>query len=568
MIAPALHQLAALCAAKGIEHVIVCPGSRSAPLTLAFLRSGKFTCYTFSDERSAAFIGLGIAQQTGRPVVLVSTSGSAAYNFAPAVAEAYFQQVPLVVITADRPKEWVDQLDGQTIRQTRIYGDHVKRYAEFPSDFAHPDAEWFANRVGNELIDLAEIFPRGPVHLNVPLREPLYPSSNEKGAPSQLPRTITRSVNRHTLGDQEWSHVLGAINQARKILVVPGQNAPGTNSIHSLSNFLRNHRWPVAGDILSNLHSLPGFVGHADTFLGQMPDKLKHNLKPDLLITYGQSLVAKNLKLFLRNFSPQAHWHIQADGHAADTFKTLTRNIPVDPDYFFDELGRRSLDQQVSHRVYADEWLQHEVQARAAVDTYLQKQDQGEFAFVHRLLRNLPERCNLHLANSMSVRYANHVGLLESQKGVQVFSNRGTSGIDGCTSTSVGHALASPAPNVLITGDQAFFYDRNAFWHNYPLPNLMVSVLNNHGGIIFNLIDGPSSLPEAEEFFITRQPLRAKALAGEFGYTYTEGMNPNWKELFQPGGDTKIHELESSQSQNKSLFEAFRKHIKKSYEAY
>jgi 2-succinyl-5-enolpyruvyl-6-hydroxy-3-cyclohexene-1-carboxylate synthase len=167
----------------------------------------------------------------------------------------------------------------------------------------------------------------------------------------------------------------------------------------------------------------------------------------------------------------------------------------------------------------------------------------------------------------MSVRYANHVGLLESQRGVHVFSNRGTSGIDGCTSTAAGHALASPILNVLITGDQAFFYDRNAFWHNYPLPNLLVVVLNNHGGIIFNLIDGPSSLPEAEEFFITRQPLRAKALAQEFGYTYSDGLNPNWKEFFQPGGDTKIHELESSQSQNKSIFEAFKKHIKKSYEA-
>ncbi|MBL7850726.1 MAG: 2-succinyl-5-enolpyruvyl-6-hydroxy-3-cyclohexene-1-carboxylic-acid synthase [Cyclobacteriaceae bacterium] len=567
MIAPALHQLADLCAAKGIEHVILCPGSRSAPLSLAFLRSGKFSCYTFSDERSAAFIGLGLAQQSGRPVVLVCTSGSAAYNFAPAIAEAYYQRVPVLVITADRPKEWIDQLDGQTIRQTKIFGEHVKRFAELPADFVHPDAEWFANRIGNELINLAQTFPQGPVHLNVPLREPLYPSVNEKAATGTPPRTITVSTHRPTLEESEWSNLLRTINQSRKILVVPGQMMPGDRLFNSLSNFLGTHRWPVAGDILSNLHGLPGFAGHADTFLGQMPDKLKHNLKPDLLITFGNSLVAKNLKLFLRNFSPQAHWHLQPDGEAADTFKNLTRTIAVDPDYFFDELHRRVPDQQVSHRVYAEEWLQHDAQARTAVDTFFTAQDQGEFSLVYSLLRNLPDRCNLHLANSMSVRYANHVGLLDNQRSIRVFSNRGTSGIDGCTSTSVGHALASPTPNILITGDQAFFYDRNAFWNNYPLPNLMVVVLNNHGGIIFNLIDGPSSLPEAEEFFITRQPLRAKALAQEFGYTYTEGMNPGWKDFFQPGGDVKIHELESSQSQNKSIFEAFRKHIKKSYEA-
>ena len=566
MIAPSLHQLAALCATKGIEHVILCPGSRSAPLALAFLRSGKFTCYTFSDERCAAFVGLGIAQQTNRPVILVCTSGSAAYNFAPAVAEAYYQQVPLLVITADRPKEWIDQLDGQTIRQPRIFGEHVKRYAELPADFVHPDAEWFANRIGNELINFAASYPRGPVHLNVPLREPLYPSANEKVA-AVNPRSITETPGQPTLSDSEWNSLLATINQSRKVLVVAGQQGNNPSLRDSLHALTQTHRWPVVGDILSNLHALPGFIGHADTFLGQLPEKMKHGLKPDLLITFGQSLVAKNLKLFLRNFPPQAHWHIQPGGEAPDTFKGLTRIIRTDPQYFFDQLQRRTLDQQVAHRVYTDEWSQHEVQARSAVDSFLESQEHGEFSLVHNLLRHLPERCNLHLANSMSVRYANHVGLLDTQHGVHVYGNRGTSGIDGCTSTATGHALSNSVPNVLVTGDQAFFYDRNAFWHNYPLPNLLVVVLNNHGGIIFNLIDGPSSLPEAEEFFITRQPLRAKALAQEFGYTYTEGTNPNWKDFFQPGSDTKIHELESSQTQNKSIFEAFKKHIRKSYEA-
>lgn len=564
MIAPAIHQLAALCAAKGIEHIILCPGSRSAPLTLAFLRSGKFTCYTFSDERSAGFVGLGIAQQTRRPVVIICTSGSAAYNLAPAVAEAFFQQIPLIVITADRPREWIDQGDGQTIRQPNLYGAHVKRYAELPQDHAHADAAWYANRIGNELINLANEFPQGPVHVNAPFREPLYPSANEKETALDSPRVIERPMRSATLPEPEWQRILKAIQQHRKILIVPGQQPPPGGAI---SDFLAQHRWPLVGDILSNHHAVTGFCGHADTFLGSLPEKMKVSLKPDLLITFGQSVVAKNLKLFLRNYAPREHWHLQPDGEVADTFQNLTRALRVDPDYFFAELSRRAPDQQVSHRVYSEEWQQHEIQARNNLRDFFGNHDQGEFPLVYELLHALPERCNLHLANSMSVRYANHVGLFENQKGVNVYSNRGTSGIDGCTSTAVGHALSSQVPNVLITGDQAFFYDRNAFWNNYPLPNLYVVVLNNHGGIIFNLIDGPAGLPEAEEYFVTRQPLRAKALAQEFGYTYSAGQNPSWKEFFQPGNDVKIHEVETSQSLNKSLFEAFRKHIKKSYEA-
>jgi 2-succinyl-5-enolpyruvyl-6-hydroxy-3-cyclohexene-1-carboxylate synthase len=182
-------------------------------------------------------------------------------------------------------------------------------------------------------------------------------------------------------------------------------------------------------------------------------------------------------------------------------------------------------------------------------------------------MSSLPENCNLHLANSMSVRYANHIGLKENQNGVYVYGNRGTSGIDGCSSSAVGHALTSTIPNILITGDQAFFYDRNAFWHNYPIPNLFVVVLNNHGGIIFNMIDGPEGLPEAEEFFITRQTLKAKPLANEFGFSYQEGASISMSDFFKPNGNVKILEMESTQSLNKSVFESFKKQIKQNYEA-
>jgi len=561
----AIQQLAALCAKKGVEHVVLCPGSRSAPLTLAFLRSNQFTCYTISDERSAAFIGLGIAKQTQKPVVLVCTSGSAGYNFSPAVVEAYYQRTPLIVVTADRPAEWIDQLDGQTIRQKHLYGEHVKRVFEFPQAVTTDDQAWFANRMVNEAINLAQTEPRGPVHINTPFSEPLYPPVQEKSN-VPAPRIIERTAVNNSLSEEQWKNILASAGKHRKILVVPGQLDPDHGLTEALNNIQTRLQWPVVGDILSNLHGLANYCSHTDTFLGQLPEKHKVSLKPDLLITFGQSIVAKNLKLFLRKFQPREHWHLQSFGDTADTFQSLTKVIPVEPAYFFEEINKRSAEHQVSHHVYAEEWMRHENQVRHSITNFFASHDQGEFALVNKLMKSLPDHCHLHLANSMSVRYANHIGLSANQSGVRVYSNRGTSGIDGCTSTAVGQSLASAVPNVLITGDQAFFYDRNAFWHNYPLPNLTVVVLNNHGGIIFNLIDGPAAQPEAEEYFVTRQTLRARNLAEEFGFSYTTGTPDFKKEFFQHTGTAHIHELESSQSLNKSIFESFKKQIKKSYE--
>jgi 2-succinyl-5-enolpyruvyl-6-hydroxy-3-cyclohexene-1-carboxylate synthase len=215
-----------------------------------------------------------------------------------------------------------------------------------------------------------------------------------------------------------------------------------------------------------------------------------------------------------------------------------------------------------------------EVEERRAVRTlkeFLPKEAFGELELVHEIIRNLPPLCNLHLANSMSVRYANIIGLNDPQKNINVFSNRGTSGIDGCTSTAVGHALINELPNFLITGDLAFFYDRNSFWHNYPLANLRVIVLNNHGGIIFNMIDGPGTLPERDEYFVTKQNLTAQKLCEEFDFDYLKldtkrKIKNTLKNFFEFDGRTKILELDSSIELNKTIFDNLKQTIKKSYE--
>ena len=197
--------------------------------------------------------------------------------------------------------------------------------------------------------------------------------------------------------------------------------------------------------------------------------------------------------------------------------------------------------------------------------------DSGELQLVSDIINHLPPHSNLHLANSMSVRYANFVGLKSTQSSIKVFSNRGTSGIDGCTSTCIGHALGSNELNILITGDLAFFYDRNAFWHNYPIPNLRILLLNNHGGIIFKMIDGPGETPEADEYFITRQRLNAKYLCEEFGFEYLNIDNKRKikntiNSFFENDGIAKVLEYESDLAANKILFENFKDKIRKSYE--
>lgn len=569
-----IYDIAELCAQHGISQAVVCPGSRSAPLTLAFARHTHITCRTLSDERCAAFVALGIAQQTKMPSVLVCTSGSAAYNFAPAVAEAFFQEIPLLIFTADRPKEWIDQLDGQTIRQNNLYGSHVKKYYHLPEDYSQ-DASWFINRVVNEAIALSQEYPKGPVHINVPLREPLYPASDEPISFSKKPRTVNITQAFPTLSDSDKKSLSQSLAGFTKVLLVAGQQEYHQGLAKSVEKFCKANKVALVGDVISNLHALTENVRYADVFLGPCGESIKKSLQPELLITFGKSIISKNLKIFLRKHPPHQHWHIHPAGPSADTFQSLTRIIQCDPKSFFEALsaspliGKFELQKKDN---YSQVWKAEDHKTQLSYQTYFASGEFNELNVIHELIGCLPARCNLHLANSMSVRYANLVGLTENHKGIHVYANRGTSGIDGCTSTAIGHSLSSDVPNILLTGDLAFFYDRNAFWHNYPIPNLRVVVINNQGGIIFNLIDGPGNLPEQNEYFVTHQKLSASHLAKEFGFDYfkvdsVKKLKTSIKEFFDFGGNTKIMEIISSQKSAKGAFEQFKKHIKKGYES-
>lgn len=572
MILQAINNIAEICARKGVQHVVISPGSRSAALTLAFARHPGISTKIVPDERVAGFMALGMAQYSGQTVALVCTSGSAAYNLAPAVVEAYFQGVPLLIFTADRPKEWIHQQDGQTIYQTELYGKHVKKSFEMPADYVHPDAVWYAERLLNEAINLSQISPRGPVHVNVPIREPFYPAPNEQIEYDRSVKLVERLSTQTTLATDTWHRLQADFENAEKVLIAVGQMPPNAPLWAILKELSEEQGVVILADVIANVPPDAPFVRQHDVFLKSKNESLFAALRPELLITIGDSFISKNFKLFLRKQPPNQHWHVQPTELLIDTFQTLTTQIPVEPTYFFEKL-LADLDYQQfvqndsddhDRDTYRQTWLAADAKAKRELNQFLRHEARwNEFAQVQKIVENLPENCLLHLANSMPVRYVNLLGLSHP---TEVFANRGTSGIDGCTSTAVGAALVADKLVFLLTGDVAFFYDRNALWHPHLPHNLRIVLFNNGGGNIFRLIDGPSAQPELEQYFETRHATTAlrSAQDAQMGYHIVqEGLDfeQTWQQFIAPNTQAQLLEVFTDPVLNGQVFEAYRQSV-------
>ena len=549
MILQPINDIAQVCAQKGIRLAIICPGSRNAPLTLAFARHPDIACYSVPDERSAAFIGMGMALKTKNPVVLICTSGSAALNFAPAVAEAFFANIPLLILTADRPPEWIGQQDGQTIYQNNVYGKHVKKSFTFPDKLDDVSVAKTCLQLVDSAVNATMEYPSGPVHINVPVREPFYPGQNE---------FITFNKNILTTDLEQFKEIeldndtIQEISNYVRIIVVAGQDYLDHNLSSVLSEFSNKFKIPIVADVISNLHEVAGAITTQDLFLKKQ--ETQERLSPDLLITFGKSVISKNLKLFLRKSKPD-HWHIQLAGEAANTFLSLKKVVRNKPIHFFKALLSKG-DLSVNDLYYGTWQNANQHTKNALTEELNSNRSFNEFDAFNEVLEALPENIDLHLANSMAVRYVNFIGL-KNKKGIEVFCNRGTSGIDGSVSTAVGVAMCTDKDVYLLTGDMALFYDRNAFWHNHLPSNLKIIVFNNHGGGIFRLIEGPSSQPELEEFFETKQKLSAKLLAEEFDLPFFlskdyTSLVTNLSELKK--ANTSILEIETVGLTNQQIF--------------
>jgi 2-succinyl-5-enolpyruvyl-6-hydroxy-3-cyclohexene-1-carboxylate synthase len=486
-----LIQLAAILAGRGITTAVVSPGSRNAPLIAALNRQAGIKCLSVVDERSAAFFALGIAQQTRKPVALACTSGTAALNYAPAIAEAYYQQVPLVVLTADRPPEWIDQGDGQTIRQQDVYANYIVKSVQLPAEPLNDNTRHYHARLIHEAVDAATWPVEGPVHINVPLSEPLY-----AGTTGNIPETVMMKLaaTENRLETSQLDELAKTWNKAASKLIITGLLPPDSELNVLLNRLAEDNGVAVFTETTSNLRSTK-FFPHIDRLIDGL--STEPAFVPDILLTMGGNIISRKVKAWLQQNKPAHHWHVAPGAYHTDSFRSLNLSIPLKPKVF---LGDFLPLLHPGNGNYYECWNERQQSISQKHEAFLRLCAWSDLKAFEIILQNIPAGTILQAGNSTPVRYFQLFDLPEKSL---CFGNRGVSGIDGCTSTAAGAAWANPALSLLITGDVSFFYDSNALW-NINLPhNLRIIVVNNGGGNIFRIIPGPETLPELEEYIET-----------------------------------------------------------------
>lgn len=534
-----IQQLAAILLARGIDDIILSPGSRNGPLIHTFAGSGRFQCRNVVDERSAAYFALGLAQHKQKPVVLVCTSGTASLNYSPGVAEAYYLNVPLIVLTADRPPWWIGQAESQCIRQDHIYRDFTKKEVTLP--VAESEKElWFASRLINECLNVAISGTKGPVHLNIPLEEPLHDLLDQ-----ELPavHVIETTSSQSILTEEELDRLASVFNQTGQVMILAGQQFPDTELENLLAELSDKSGAVVLKEHLANLNH-QNFCGSVDLLMPALKDDHVEDFCPELLISFGGQFVSKSLKQFLRKNKPCEHWHLTMADEHFDTYQSLTRVISQNAALFFKQLLSRII---VKNKVYLHRWKEKEAQVNRKREEFTSQTEFCDLKVFSLISKAIPENSVLHLGNSSPVRYA-LIG--DGDPHVLYLSNRGTAGIDGPLSTAVGFASVSEKLNTILLGDLSFFYDSNGLWNNYIGKNLRVVVINNRGGNIFSMIKGPEKSPAFEEHFFTENRMKAEGIAKTFGLDYYHAGSR--EEL-----ETALQDLYSPRQKQAALLEIF-----------
>lgn len=493
-----------LCLAKGIDRIVISPGSRNAPLILGFTEEKAFKTFSVVDERCAAFFALGIAQQIKAPVALVCSSGSALLNYYPAIAEAFYSDIPLVVISADRPAHLIDVGDGQTIRQEGVYANHILHSANCREGEDHQN---FNELEINTALNTA-LERKGPVHINVPFSEPLYEVVNEPTITSQ---NMPYSLNSDPfIGNTDAFLTLW--NRAKRKMILVGVLPPNSVEQEFIDRLGADESVIVLTETTSNLHH-PNFFPAIDQLIAPLSKEQLEDLQPEILVTFGGMVVSKKIKAFLRTYSPKAHYHIDVK-RGMDTFFVLSQHFSTDFNTFFKLLLSNN---ELVKSDYRNNWLNIRNTRLQLHDTYVNGIAYSDFKVFSTVFNSLPQNVQLQLANSATVRYAQ---LFDLDVSLAVFCNRGTSGIDGSTSTAIGAAFASTRPTVLITGDLSFFYDSNALWNQYIPKNFRIIIVNNSGGGIFRILPGKNDSDNFATYFETKHDLTAEQLAKMYGFEY------------------------------------------------
>ncbi|MES2558531.1 MAG: 2-succinyl-5-enolpyruvyl-6-hydroxy-3-cyclohexene-1-carboxylic-acid synthase [Bacteroidota bacterium] len=547
-----VYTIAQTCEEAGIRHAVICPGSRSAPLVFAFTQSG-ITCHSVVDERSAAYMALGMAQQLKQPVVMVCTSGTAALNFFPAIAEAYYQKIPLLVLTADRPPELLNQQDGQMIMQHAVYGKHVLASLELPCYKHGKENLTETKQLIRQAIKTTLNFGRGPVHVNIPLCEPLYPEKLTR-IPKPSITEIFPEPNYPSVSEQGW--VTNAWKQSKRKLIVVGQ-MPCDGSLNGALQGLQHlDDVVIVCDVLSNEYEF-NTAAQFDYMLQRADTQTLAELEPDCILSMGGPVLSKALKGWLQQLKPATHVRFNMGEAEIDTYKNVTKHVKGDPASLLFQLGLRGKPHMPIR--YKQFWLVANMVVTHYTEKFLAGNDWSELHAMHEVLRHIPDAANVQVGNSSIIRYISNLGALHPSWVMN--GNRGTSGIDGCTSTAVGAAMVNNRPTYLITGDVAFLYDINALWNLIP-HNLKIIVFNNEGGGIFQLIDGPRKHKSQLAYFTTphNRSIQQIALQNNLQYYLCNQKSDMVKclKFFSPQSTSALLEIKVDMGMNMEVFQQFK----------
>jgi 2-succinyl-5-enolpyruvyl-6-hydroxy-3-cyclohexene-1-carboxylate synthase len=531
-----------------IDTVVISPGSRNAPLTIGFSNHPEIQSMSIVDERCAAFFALGIAQQTQKPVAVVCTSGSALLNYYPAIAEAFYSNIPLIIISSDRPRHLIDIGDGQTIRQENVFKNHILFSANLIEDDSQK--EFNMNLIAEAL--QTAIVKKGPVHINVPLDEPLYETVDE--LEEFTFRTVTSSAVEKSLNSQVDFNELSKIwNTSTKKMILAGVNFPDEKLQLLLNQFEEDHSVIILTETTSNVSSKKT-INSIDQLIFPITIDDFIDFKPEVLLTIGGMVVSKKIKQFLRTHQPTHHWHV-GELSSMNTYGCLSEFIQENPNTFLEKLISHS---DTFESDYQQKWFLEKEKRAEKHQEYLNHVAFSDLKAFELVLKSIPTNSQLQLGNSSIIRYSQ---LFDVNDSLRVFCNRGTSGIDGSTSTAIGAAFAVKEQTVFITGDLSFFYDSNALWNAYIPTNFRIIIINNGGGGIFRFIPGPKST-NALDYFETPHQLTAEHLSKMYNFDYhcastIQNLGTQLKDFHKTSDRPKIIEVFTDKEVNEKVLKEY-----------
>ncbi len=583
-IIPVAQTLILSCLKFDFFDVVISPGSRNVPLAIGFASNKKFKCYSIIDERSAAFFALGLSQKSKKPTILICTSGSALLNYYPAVAEAYYSEIPLIILSADRPEYKINIGDGQTINQSNVFEKNILYSNSLKQDCSHATEEIIKSNLqkivndkadyskieklqksiqknNEEIIEIAfnlSINKMQPVHLNVPMEEPLYEFND---SPSISVKVKKKTEKKLSLTDLD--NFYKAINKASKIMILIGVSDGNILSKKSIQKINSCSSIIVMKEHTSNVFN-ESFISNIDRLIGPIElhsnsDFLFDELSPEIVISLGGMIVSKKIKSFLRNYKPRKHFHV-GNNISKDSFYSGVEHINTTANKFFENIDLNKSDSK-----YFEKWNQFDYSKLDLHNRYMKVINFSDLKVFEVLTNWIPKKYNIQVANSTPIRYFQ---LFDLKNKNMMFANRGTSGIDGSTSTAIGSSVQNDSPVLLVTGDLSFFYDVNALWNNHIPKNFRIIIINNSGGGIFKILPGFKENNLFSEFIETQHNLSARLIAKMFNFNYTRvstkfGLNLYLRTFFKNSKKPKILEIKTSSVKSTKILKEYFRYLSK-----